>query len=145
MKVFLDTNVLIAAAFRQHPHFVRADEAMRRCVDKDDTGFIHAHSLLEFHSAATQLPRGLAVPPERVPTLIEEGILPFVRLVSLDARRIVKVENRAGEMGLIGGIIYDLYLLAAAEDAAVDRLLTFNVTHFQRIAHADFVSRIVAP
>lgn len=145
MKVFLDTNVLIAAAIKQHPHFTRADEAIRRCVDDEDTGFIHAHSLLEFHSAVTQLPKGLAVPPGRVPSLIDEGILPFVRLVSLDAKRIVKIETQAGEMGLVGGIIYDLYLLAAAEDADVDRLLTFNVAHFQRIARPEFVSRIVAP
>ena len=33
MKIFLDTNVLVAASVRQHPYFARADMLLRRSAD----------------------------------------------------------------------------------------------------------------
>lgn len=145
MKIFLDTSVMVAASIRQHPHFSRADKILRRCVDGLDDAIIHAHSLLEFHSAVTQLPRGMAVPPSAVETLLKEGILPFVRCVALSAREIQQVQKRAGHLGLTGGIIYDLYHLAVAEREKVARLYTFNAGHFQQLTPPDFSARIVSP
>ena len=145
MLVVLDTNVLVAAAIRQHPHFGRADAVLQRCVTGEDDAVIHAHSLLEFHSAVTQLPEGLSIPPPFVEGLLAEGILPFVRVVALTARRVAAVQKRAGQLGLLGGVIYDLYHLSVAEEQQVDRVYTFNVAHFRRLASADFVERIIAP
>ena len=145
MKIFLDTNVMVAASVRQHPHFSRADSVLRRCADGMDEAVIHAHSLLEFHSAMTQLPRGMAVPPTAVEPLLKEGILPFVRCVALSAREIQQLQKRAGQLGLTGGIIYDLYHLAVAEKEQVGRLYTFNTGHFQQIAPPEFIGRIVSP
>ncbi len=145
MKIFMDTDVLVAASIRQHPHFARADKVLCRCVDGVDEALIHAHSLLEFHSAVTQLPRGLAVPPLAVEAILKDGILPFVRCATLSAKGIQLVQKRAGELGLAGGIIYDLYHLAVAEKEKVERLYTFNTGHFQQIAPSDFRDRIVSP
>jgi predicted nucleic acid-binding protein len=145
MKVFLDTNVLIAASIRQHPHFERADAVLVRCSTREDEGVIHAHSLLEFHSAASQLPKGLAVPSAHINTLLDEGILQFVRCVALSAREIRRVQKRAGELGLVGGIVYDLFHLAVAEKENVDRLYTFNAADFRSLAEGDFAERIVVP
>ena len=145
MKVFLDTNVLVAASIRQHPHFLRADAVMQACVEGQMQAVVHAHSLLEFHSAVTQLPGGLSVPSAQVPSLLAEGILPFVRLTALSPDEVVTVQQRAGTLALVGGIIYDLYLLMAAERDKVDRLYTFNTAHFQALAPPEFSRRIVAP
>lgn len=145
MKIFLDTNVLVAASIRQHPHFSRGDALLRRCSRKLDQGVIHAHSLLEFHSAVTQLPGGLAVPSAHVATLLAEGILPFVRCVALSAKAVSKVQKRACDLEVVGGIIYDLYHLAVAEQEAVDRLYTFNTAHFRGLASPDFVDKITSP
>lgn len=145
MKVFLDTNVLIAASVRQHPHFSQADAVMRRCLAKRDEGLVHTHSLLEFHSAITQLPKGLAVPPARVADLLQQSILVGVRLVALPMEEMNSIQKRAGEMGLIGGIIYDFFHLSVAMREKVDRFYTFNTSHFQAIAEPDYRDRIVAP
>ena len=145
MKIFLDTSVMVAASVRQHPHFARADVLLRRCADGVDAAVIHAHSLLEFHSAITQLPRGMAVPPAAVETILREGILPFVRCVALPAREVQQIQKRAGQLGLTGGIIYDLYHLAVAEKQQVERLYTFNTGHFQQLAPPEFIARIVSP
>jgi predicted nucleic acid-binding protein len=145
MKIFLDTNVLIAASVRQHPHFARADAVLQRCVLQEDEGIIHLHSVLEFHSAITQLPGGLAVPAAHVSTLLNEGILPFVRCVSLPVKAVLAVQKRAGELGLAGGIVYDLFHLTAAENENAHRLFTFNTAHFRALAGPEFADRIVAP
>ncbi len=145
MRVFFDTDVMVASAIRQHPHFGRADAVLQRCAGGQDEGVIHAHSLLEFHSAVTQLPGALAVPPGLVDTLLGEGILPFVRCVALMPGEVREVQRRAAGHGLIGGIVYDFYHLAVAEREAVDRLYTFNTSHFRRLASGAFADRIVAP
>ena len=145
MKVFLDTNILIAASIRQHPQFDAADRVIQRCADKEDEGVIHSYSLLEFHSAITQLPKGLAVPPGQVGILLKEGLLPFLRCVNLTANQVLQVQKRAGELGLMGGVIYDLYHLAVAEKESVEKLLTFNVLHFQQLASREWQSRISRP
>lgn len=145
MKVFLDTNVMVAASVRQHPHFQKADAVLRRCMEGADVGCIHAHSLLEYHSAVTQLPRGLAVPPEQVFPLLSESILKYVEVVGIPPADLVHVQQMASERGLIGGIIYDFYHLTVAQREKVDRFYTFNVKHFIEIADADFRDRIQAP
>lgn len=145
MKVFYDTNVLIAASVRQHPHHRRADSIFQRCIDGNEQGIVHSHSLLEFHSAITQLPGGMAVPPDRVAELLREGILAHVRLVSLPAKELATVQRRAGERGLVGGIVYDYYHLRVAQREDVERFYTFNTSHFLAIAEADFQCCITAP
>ena len=145
MKVFLDTNVLVAASVRQHPHFLRADTVLCACKESEMRGVVHAHSLLEFHSAITQLPGGLAVPPAQVRGLLAEGILPFVQVTALSDEEVNTVQRRAGELALVGGIVYDLFHLVAAEKEKVERLYTFNIAHFRALATPEFTRRIVAP
>ncbi len=145
MRVFLDTNVLVAASVRQHPYFRRADAVLRACLAGEMEGVVHAHSLLEFHSAITQLPGGLAVPSAQVPAILAGGIIAHVRLVALSAEEVCTVQKRAGELALVGGIIYDLYHLAAAERENVERFYTFNLRHFQVLAAPGFAGRMVAP
>lgn len=108
-------------------------------------GSVHVHSLLEFHSAITQLPGGLAVPPGQVQRIFEEGILAHVRLVSMSSDEVCGVQKRAGELGLVGGMVYDLFHLAVAEREDVARFYTFNIRHFQAIAPRSFADRITAP
>jgi predicted nucleic acid-binding protein len=145
VKVFFDTNVLIAAAVRQHPHFARADAVLRRCMDGEDDGLVHTHSLFEFHSAITQLPKGLAVPPALVAEVLERGILKYVRLVALPAKEAATIQRRAGDRGLIGGIVYDFLHLAVARREGAERFYTFNTAHFVKLTDPDFRLPIVAP
>ncbi len=111
----------------------------------DDVGLVHSHSLLEYHSAVTQLPKGLAVPPSFVADLLAQGILAHVRLVALPMKEVPHVQKRAGELGLIGGIIYDFFHLTVARREGAERFYTFNIAHFQSLAEPEFRQQIVAP
>ena len=133
MRCFFDTSVLVAASVRQHPHFKRADAKLRRCIAGKDTGLVHSHSLLEFHSAMTQLPKGLAVPPEEVNLILKDGILPHVACRALSPAKVAEVQRLAAQAGLIGGIIYDFFHLVAAREMKAEVVWTFNVRHFEAI------------
>jgi predicted nucleic acid-binding protein len=134
MRCFFDTSVLVAASVRQHPHFDRADGKLRRCIAGEDVGLVHAHSLLEFHSAMTQLPKGLAVPPSDVTTIVEEGILPHVECRALSRAKVAEAQRLAADGGLIGGVVYDLFHLVAAREMRAEVVWTFNLRHFEAIA-----------
>ncbi len=114
-------------------------------MEGEDAGLVHTHSLLEFHSAITQLPKGLAVPPAFVADLLGHGILAHVRLVALPLKEVAHVQKRAGELGLIGGIIYDFFHLSVARREGAERFYTFNTAHFQTLAEPEFRLQIVAP
>jgi len=137
--------LLVAASVCQHPHFNPASAVLDRCATGAEEGIINSHSLLEYHSTITRLPKGLAVPPVHVATLLNEGILPFVRCMALDAGEVAKVQVRAGELGLVGGMIYDLFHLWIAAREEVERLYTFNTAHFRDLADEGFLERIVRP
>ena len=145
VEVFLDTNVLMAASVRQHPHFSRADADLRRCLEGEDKGWGHTHSLLEFLSAMTQRPKGRAVPPALVSSLPEQGIPAQGRLVALPGKELPLVQKRAGEPGVIGGIISDFFHLSVVRREGVTRFFTFHTTHFQSLSEPGFLARIVAP
>jgi predicted nucleic acid-binding protein len=133
VRSFFDTSVLVAASVRQHPHFARADARLRDCIAGKDTGLVHSHSLLEFHSALTQLPKGLAVPPEEVTVILTEGILPYVECKALSRTKVAEAQRLAAEAGLIGGVIYDFYHLIAAREMKAEVVWTFNLRHFETI------------
>jgi predicted nucleic acid-binding protein len=133
MRCFFDTSVLVAASVRQHPHFSRADEKLRHCMSGQDTGLLHSHSLLEFHSAMTQLPKGLAAPPHEVRTILEDGILPHMECKALPRSKVIEAQRLASEAGLIGGIIYDFFHLIAAREMRAEVVWTFNISHFEAI------------
>ncbi|NBD37157.1 MAG: hypothetical protein GVY10_01140 [Verrucomicrobia bacterium] len=124
---------MVAASVRQHPHFHRADKALRRCITGEDTGLVHSQSVLEFHSAMTQLPKGLAVPPLEVRAILEEGILRHVECRTLVRKKVEEAQRLAAEAGLMGGIVYDFYHLIAAREMNAEVVLTFNLRHFEAI------------
>ena len=145
MRCFFDTSVLVAASVRQHPHFQRADARLRSCISRQDTGLLHSHSLLEFHSAMTQLPKGLAVPPHEVKTILEEGLLPHMECKALARSNVIEAQRLAAEAGLIGGIIYDFYHLIAAREMQAEIVWTFNLAHFKAIVPPDMPYEIREP
>ncbi len=67
------------------------------------------------------------------------------KIVSLDTKAVREVQKRASERGVVGGAIYDLCHLVAAERAHVERLYTFNTSHFRAFGVPKFVARIVSP
>ena len=145
MKVFLDTNVLVAAVVQKHGDHARALAVLDRVQNGKDKGFISAHSLAEVYAVLTKAPPPVRHSPEQALLSIEENVLKFFKVISLTGNDYASLLREAAVAGVAGGTIYDAVLLRAAEKSEVEKVYTLNVRHFQNIAPTKLVSQIAAP
>jgi predicted nucleic acid-binding protein len=145
MKVFCDTNVLVAAFLADHPQHSAARPVLERVKAGTDKGFVAAHSLAESYAVLTRLPGASQVSPGITWQLISENIIKNFDLISLSPKEYSKTLEEASLADVRGGKIYDALLLTAALKSEAERVYTFNVSHFQSIAPRDISSKIVAP
>jgi len=86
MKVFCDTNVLIAAVLGNHPQHQAARPVLERVRSRTDEGFVALHSLAEIYAVLTRLPGGNQVAPSIAWQLIHENAVKSLSLVGLSAK-----------------------------------------------------------
>lgn len=145
MKVFCDTNVLVAASLAGHPQHNSARPVLERVRSGTDEGWVSTHSLAETYAVLTRLPGANQVSPSVTWQLISENIIKNFSLVTLSAAEYSKTLERAAVGDIEGGKVYDALLLAAAIKSRSERLYTFNVVHFQSMADTEWQRRIVTP
>lgn len=145
MRVFLDTNVLIASVLDLHDAHLRCLPVLGRAQDGKDEGFISAHSLAEMYAVLTKIPAPLRHSPEQALLSIEENILKYFKVLHLTGTEYGALIRDAAAAGIQGGTIYDTILLKSAIKANPDRIYTLNLKHFQAIAPADMISFLISP
>ncbi|HTG45526.1 MAG TPA: PIN domain-containing protein [Verrucomicrobiae bacterium] len=145
MRWFLDTNVLIAACLEEHEHHGRALPVLQEIHRGKAQGATSAHALLEIYSTLTRLPRSPRMLATQVTTLIQENILNRMCTVTLSSKEYAQLVLRLGNEAKTGGAAYDALHLACARKWAADRIYTFNLSHFQRVAPLEIKPRIVSP
>ena len=145
MRVFCDTNVLVAAFLQNHPHHHAARPVLEKVVAKQDQGFVAAHSLAEAYAVLTRLPGPSQVAPATAWQLISQNIVKNFTSISLTSKEYADTLERAAAEGVEGGRTYDALLLTAAAKSGADRIYTTNVRHFQSLADEKLRKRIVAP
>jgi hypothetical protein len=68
---------------------------------------------------------------------------PIPSTIALSPSDYTQTLQRASQMGLAGGIIFDALIARAAEIAEADELLTFNLKDFQRVSpEGAFILRV---
>jgi predicted nucleic acid-binding protein len=145
VRVFLDTNVLIASVLDLHDAHVRCLPLLGRVQDGKDEGFISAHSLAEMYAVLTKIPPPLRHSPEQALLSIEENILNHFNVLHLRGTEYGALIRDAAAAGIQGGTIYDTVLLRSATKANPDRIYTLNLKHFQAVAPAELVSALISP
>lgn len=138
---FLDTSVLVAAHLGDHPHH-GPSLALLSSATKATAGCA-AHSLAEVYSVLTRLPVRPMILPEQAMLFVSD-IRDRLALTSLDEAAYIDALASAARRGIVGGQIYDALLLQCAVRSGADRIYTWNVRHFQRIA-PDLAARIRTP
>lgn len=144
VTAFFDTSVLVAASVRQHAHYAPAFAALAKVIRGQDKGVLSSHSLAEAYAVLTRLPLQPAIHPSEAHRIIEENFVPHFDIVSLGANECRQVLQYLARQGLGGGLVYDALLLKCAEKKSCDRIYTFNVAHFKRLA-PQLEDRISAP
>jgi predicted nucleic acid-binding protein len=145
MKVFLDTNVLVAAVIKQHVDHERSFAVLDRVHGGKDDGTVSAHSLAEMYAVMTKLPVPYRHTPEQALLSIEENVLKFFKTVSFSGNDYAALLREAAGTGIQGGTIYDAILLKSAVKAGVDKIYTLNIKHFQAIAPPEIAVKLSAP
>jgi len=134
MRIFFDTSVLVAASVRSHDRHAAAYAALRRILDGSDDGFTAGHTLLELYAVLTRLPVSPRVRAEEAAKIISENIIRHFKVESLKAGDYASLIGQLAGKGVVGGVVYDALLLACAEKAQCDRIYTYNVADFRRLA-----------
>jgi len=143
MRYFVDTSVLVAGCVRRHPHFPRAWPLMQSVVGGTE-GVISCHSLAETFSALTSLPLAPRILPAEAEMIIGANIRPHFRAHAVTDGMYERAIQACVRYSLPGGKVYDALLIECARAAVCDRLYTFNVADFRRLA-PELADRISAP
>ena len=141
MRLFLDTSVMIAAYLEENQNHERCRRLLLE--SRPETTACSSHSMAEFYSAVTRLPRRLRLSVEQAWLLIEE-IRGRLTPIALTAEEHYHELKRATENGIKGGTVYDALLLGCARKHRSDRIYTLNTRHFRSVA-PDLADRIVTP
>jgi predicted nucleic acid-binding protein len=144
MKVMLDSATLIAAMLPDHVHHPGAYPWLAQGKAGAFEFFASGHSLAEIYSVLTRLPRTPRISPVDAWKLLEENVTSRATVITLSGRDYAALVADLSQDGVIGGAVYDAVIAKAAELAKVDRLVTLNEAHFQRVWPRG-ASRIVSP
>ena len=145
VKIFIDSNVLLAAVLRDHGSHARAFSLLERIQSGKDDGYVAAHSLAEMYSALTRMPAPFRHSPDEALQSVEENVVKYFHVIALTAGDYVEVLRSVVARGVHGGATYDALILKAAEKAKVSRIFTFNLKHFEAIADQRLAELLVSP
>lgn len=144
MIVFCDTSVLVAACLRHHPHYERARPVLESIAHGEAGGVISAHSLAEAYSALTSVPLVPRILPSQARDIVSANILPHFTRIAVTAEMYERAITSCAARGLGGGKVYDALLLECARQSQAERIYTFNLKDFRKLA-PDLADRIAAP
>jgi predicted nucleic acid-binding protein len=145
VDIFFDTTVLVAASEQGHPHYAQARPALQRVAAGQDKGYISAHSIAELYAALTRLPIRPRIHPLEAVRIVTDNIVPHFEIISIGKADYLAALNTVGNRGLSGARIYDALLLSCAAKRAVERIYTFNLGDFRRLAPSSLQAIICAP
>jgi predicted nucleic acid-binding protein len=145
MNIFFDTSVLVASCTDTHSHFVPAIAAVTRVVTGQDTGFLSMHSIAEMFAALTTMPAQPRIHPTEAARLVKNNILAHFKTIPLVQQDYLEALETMVSGGWRGAKIYDVLLLRGAEKSGAERIYTFNLADFRRLAPAQLQSRICSP
>jgi predicted nucleic acid-binding protein len=144
VKVYLDTNLIVARSVTQHVHHARAVALFTEIGSKRWTPVISTHGLAEVYAILTSAPYKPRTSPAEAWQILEKNILERMEIESLGRKEYSQVIKECAAQGLSGGRIYDALHIRAARKAECSRIYTFDVQHFRQLA-PDLLDRIMAP
>jgi predicted nucleic acid-binding protein len=144
VKVYFDTSVLVAAVVEGHPHHDPAWLVWEHATDRGRQAFISAHGIAEVYAVLTRTPFVPRVHPGEAWRILEETVLPSVKVIALTAHEYRNTVRTCAQEGWTGGLVYDALHLRCARKAACGRIYTFNLRDFHLLA-PDLKDKICAP
>lgn len=145
MSSFLpDTSCLIAAVCGWHVHHARATREIKRCLGNGEALVLAAPTLVESYAVLSRLPPPRRLSPAEGWALLRSSFVDHAeKLVTLDSGGVHRLLEENARRGVAGGSTYDAVIVACAEMAGVDAILTFNERQFRLLAPPSI--RVIVP
>ncbi|HBY58417.1 MAG TPA: twitching motility protein PilT [Solibacterales bacterium] len=141
MRAFLDTSVLVAAFYVDHPHH---EPSFRLLADsKKGSACCALHSLAEVYATLTSMPQPRRVAGDQA-LLFIGSIRERLTLVGLSERDYAQMLESSAAGSVLGGGIYDAILGYCALKAGAQTIYTWNTRDFLRLPSA-IASRVRRP
>jgi predicted nucleic acid-binding protein len=144
MKVYFDTNVLVAALKREHSDHIVSFAAYQSVRGGRIEGVISGQVLAEIYSVMTRTPFRPPVYPHEAGELIEHSIMPYFTVVDAAAATYRAAIAACAKSGWKGGRVHDAVHIQAAMQAKCDLIYTNDVAHFRSLA-PEWTDRIRRP
>ncbi len=144
MRVYIDTNVIVARSITLHEHHPRAIELFAEIERRRWIPAISTHGLAEIYAILTRAPYQPRISPAEAWGILEKNILERFEIEPLTRSDYTKILRECAALGWIGGRIYDAIHIYAARKAQCSRIYTFNVQDFRQLA-PDLLDHIMVP
>jgi predicted nucleic acid-binding protein len=131
MSALLDSSVLVAALVPDEDSHA---ESLALLMEGGNE--VYSHAFLETFSTLTGGKLGVRVDADLAAKLLNETVLPLVRVVELAGEDILAALLVARKHGIRGGAVYDFMHLAAARKARSAVIYTLNTADFQPLRRA---------
>lgn len=133
LKLLFDTSCLIPAIVQEHTHHDRTLPLIQKVLKKSVRGFVCIHSLAECLSTLSKLGEP-QIPSSQANELIFQNIVGNFEIVELTLNDYKDAFKRVAEQEMKGPAVYDAIILQAAIKRKVDRLITWDLKDFTRLA-----------
>jgi len=109
MRIYFDTNVIVAGLLADHEMNGVCRPWLRRAHDREFQALLSVHTLAEVYSVMTRLPKPYRLSAEVTRRLILENLCNFERI------ELTSADYESGvRLGILGGGIYDPLIARAA-------------------------------
>ena len=132
MRTLFDTSVLVTAVVDQLGNHEAAFGALHRYTSGKHQGFCSTHALAECYATLTALPLPTRVLPDEARALVQDSLVERLAVIELTVEDYQSVLRQVAKLGLASGVIYDALHARCAQKASANRILTYNVSDFER-------------
>ena len=144
MRILVDTNILLRLVHAGHPQQAEGEQAVRHLIRERHELRLVPQILYEFWVVATRPAdqNGLGFSAGDVSRQLAawRGLFPTLR----DERGILeRWQSLVDSLSVVGKSAHDARLVAAMERHGLTRLLTFNLTDFQRYPSIQLLDQAV--
>lgn len=139
MKIVVDTSVLVAGVLAGHEHHVVSQRELDRLAARKPRPWLPGHALLESYSVLTRLPAPHRIAPRDARQLLH-GSFGAWAIAGLP-EDLWSFLDDAARSAVAGGALYDALIVESGLRVGARELVTWNTTHFERVARGRLVVR----
>jgi toxin FitB len=139
-KFGLDTSCLVALLADWHERHGATTAAYNARMKAGQRLVVAAHAVLECFSVLTRLPAPLAAPPAVVERVLA-SYLSDAEIAGITSGTCRFAIADLARRGVGGGLTYDAVIAICSYEAGARELLTWNLSHFLRVAPSGLTPR----